>query len=336
MGYIKSIEQLWLAPKETVTCLIEPGLLPVGGLMTITGEPGQGKSFACQQGAFEIATGRRFLGLFPTIKSKVCVIEQEKRSAVSRLRYETKECQETYPDAEGMLGLYDETVIQMDTTGGRRYMRTLLHDFGCKVCFVDSYSVTLNDELDLSTQKGTIKAYREIAKELGIAFILVMHLNKRGINFDPKAGQYKEPPLRLDDMRGSKVMQYEIDTSIGIVSRKSTRLVSFLKHSFSEYPLSEKDPLEYEFCGSSAVPFQLLNKKTSAILSVIEREGACSLLSIEEKLKITRNTLRDSLNVLVGYGIVEIVMSKGQGGETYIKPRFQESLPINQLHFLPK
>ena len=78
---LKSIEQLWLSPRQKANCLIEPGLLPTGGILSIAGEPGVGKSWLVQQIVFEIASGRRILGLFPTKKTKVAHFEVEKRNS---------------------------------------------------------------------------------------------------------------------------------------------------------------------------------------------------------------------------------------------------------------
>ena len=81
------MRELWESPPEFFNCFIQPGLLPTGGLMIITGEPGIGKSWLSQQSAFELAEGRRWLGLFPTNRVKTLYLELEKRSPIARERF---------------------------------------------------------------------------------------------------------------------------------------------------------------------------------------------------------------------------------------------------------
>ena len=304
---IKSIEELWLSPPEDVNCVIEPGLLPTGGIMVVIGEPGIGKSFLVQQMAFEIATGRRLIGIFPCKRKKVAYFELEKRSPISRRRFKDEEWQKEYPGATYSLGFYDDTIPRLDTDKGAKLFKDAVEDFGCKVVIVDSFSVTLEDEIELSSQKRTILKYREIAKDLKLSFILIQHLVKRGIVYDPKTSQYKEPPLRLDDMRGSKYMEYEVDTVMGLVHGKSKgiRQLGFLKHSFSPIQLSEEQPLLVTFTGSKAVPFNPLDTNMPRILSVIDKEGPLKFAELESRAGISRPTFLRAKDTLISLGLVE-------------------------------
>ena len=230
---VKFMWEVWSSPKEYFNCFIGPGLLPTGGILVICGEPGIGKSFLAQQTAFELACGRRWMKLFPARESTVVFLELEKRSPISRARFRRDDWQAEYPEAMINLAYYDDDIPQLDTDIGVNKLEKIITDSNAKIIIVDSFTTTLLDETDTVNIKRAVINYRKLAKNHGISFILVQHLIKRPTTYDQKQGKWKEPPLRLNDIKGSKYLQYEVDTVLGMaVSKGREREIGFLKHSF--------------------------------------------------------------------------------------------------------
>ena len=72
---------------DDVEWLID-GILPKGGVLLVTGEPGGGKSWMLQELALAFTTGRPWLGHFPTTKADVLVIDEENALRLLKKRLE--------------------------------------------------------------------------------------------------------------------------------------------------------------------------------------------------------------------------------------------------------
>ena len=308
---VKFMREIWDSDKEHINCFVNPGLLPTGGIMLICGEPGIGKSFLGQQIAFELSCGRRLLGLFPTRQVTTIFLELEKRSPIARARFRREDWQKEYPDAALTLGYYDDDIPQLDTPAGLIKLEELLVK-NVKVIVVDSFTTTVLDESDTIHIKKAVANYRGLAKKHNISFVLIQHLVKRPTAYDPKQGKWKEPPLRLNDIRGSKYLQYEVDTAIGVaVSKSQEREVGFLKHSFCPYQLSEQPPLTFKYKPDTTHPFSFSLHKSKEMLDYLEC-GSASYSDLESFLQLSRPTLRGIVDTLEGIGIVRKNFSKGK------------------------
>jgi len=314
------MSEFWNQKPEVVSCLIEPAILPTSGIMVVTGEPGVGKSFLTQEMAFELACGKRLLGLFPTKAVKVACLELEKRTPIARKRFRHPGLLLEYPESKYNLGYCDEEVPQVDTEFGANMLKEALKNFEARVAIIDSYTLTLADEIELSNQKRAIRNYRAIAKELNLSFIIIQHLVKRGTVFDYKRGEFRAPPLQLDDLRGSKTLEYEVDTVVGLVHSKirGIRELAFLKSSYSPFPLSEEAPISLCFDGSEPKPFSPSSDVVS-IINKVDRNPVVFVEELEKELGKTRPTILRILERLKGFGLIDIIEGKGRGSRTFIK-----------------
>jgi len=328
MTYAKSMEQLWLENKKKISYTIY-GLLTPGGLLVITGEPGVGKSWLAQQIGFEIACGFRILGLFTSIMCKVIYFELEQMSQVAEERFQGDAWKAKYGEkGKGNMGLYNESRIKFDNQKSVNEFKRVVTDFGgANVVIMDSYSVTLNDETELKQQKNAITNYREVAKEMGMGIILIQHLVKRGQAYNSKAGRFVQPPLRLDDIRGSKFLQHEVDTAIGLTQpRKGIRELGFLKHRFSRVDLSEP-PLELRWNPDSASPLWPIEYRLPVIMKILDERTSISFSELEtilpnkenhETTGISRPTLRKDIDRLKDLGLVYIDEGGGKSNESVV------------------
>ena len=327
--YIKSMEQMWLEPREVVNCIIEPGLLPTGGLMVITGEPGVGKSWLAQQIGFEIACGYRVLGLFGTKRNKVVYFELEMRSPIARERFRGNRWADKYPGAAQMMGHYDDTVISMESKIHTGYFQEALEEFGAKVAIIDSYSVTLDDEIDLKRQKTTIANYRSVAKELKMGIIMIQHLVKRGQVYDNKTKEWSQPPLALDDIRGSKFLQHEVDSALGLTQAriKGVRELGFLKHRFTPVELSSEPSISLRWNPSSGSPLWPLEFRLAAIMKILDEEEFITVAELEKVLTrhddqtskgVSRPTVLKAIERLRDLGLIQVIEGGGKGNETWV------------------
>jgi len=327
MEYAKSMEQMWLEEEEEINCFIH-GLLPTGGLMVLTGEPGVGKSWLAQQIGFELACGFRILGLFTAIMCKVIYFELEMQSPIARKRFRLPQWKEKYSNGRQNMAHYDNAVIQFDNQRSIDNFKNIVNNFDANVVIIDSYSMTLDDERDLKIQKRTIANYREVAKEMRIGIIFIQHLIKRPRAYDNKGKEWSRPPLALDDIRGSKFLHHEVDTGIGLTQpRKDVRELGFLKHRFSEVELSAEPPLELRWNPTSGSPLLPIEYRLPVIMKILDERTSISFSELEtilpnkenqETTGITRPTLRKDIDRLKDLGLVYIDEGGGKSNESVV------------------
>ena len=340
-GHIKTYEELRLSPKSNVEYIIDPGLLTTGGIMLLAGDPGAGKSWMAQQVGFELACGKKVLGLFPAMRCKVAYFELEKRNTIAQERFDNDEWAAAYPElgnpnspkyAPNMLGYYNEP-ISIDTDSGYKWLYETIENYGPKVAIIDSYSVTLGNELELKEQKTAIKSYRKLANELQIGLILVCHINKVQ-KVASKEGTWNKAPLSIDDLRGSKILVYEVDTVIGVNGLGKKKDIHFLKHSFCKYNLDEQSPYKMKFDAGTPMPFKI--NEPSMIYEVLDilnhsPNESCSLKQIEDIVDISRPTLIKIADKLELSGIAVLSTKSGTGSTLTLK---KKKNPLTEMFIL--
>lgn len=296
-------------------CLIEPGLLPSGGIMTVIGEPGVGKSKLVQQMCFEIANGERVLGLFPAKEGKVAYFEFEKRSDMAKARFWDDGWWARYPKAPSTnLAYYDERVLKFDNPADVVEMTRLLKDFDAKLFVVDSFATAILDDVELGRLRLAVERCREMVKEVKMSAILIQHIVKRGVEFNKQTGEYVSPPLRMDDMKGSKHLEYEVDTIMGVTkSRKGWRNIAILKHSHTPIQYSELEPIRFQACFGDPIPFKT---QAAEVMHALDSGGSIDSLTLQQQLKISRPTLNNILDRLEELGLTETIHTGGGGGGT--------------------
>ena len=320
---VKSLWDMWQEEEEVVIDLIKPGLLHTGGLMVITGEPGSGKSWLVQQMAFELATGRRFLGLFPVQKSVVCIIETEKQSPVARARWMDPKWRQEYGDEAGAnIGYYDDDIPNLANPSGRRIIESMIKQWQPDIFIVDSFANTTFDERELDKMKSTILNYRGLARDYEIPFAMIQHLNKRAKAFSGKQDGFVESVITMNDLRGSKYLQYEVDTVIAMTkdpSSPSVKNIGFLKHSFCPIQLQDMAPLKFKFMPHTVKPFQH-DERYPEILNLMD-QGMNTYSALEEALHMSRPTLRKIIAGMTELGLIKpIEGGKGAHDVTQIIP----------------
>jgi archaellum biogenesis ATPase FlaH len=319
----RTIEELRALPRKKIDYQIGPGILPEGGIMVVVGDPGIGKTHMMQQLGFEIASGRRALGLFPTKRAKVCYFELEMRSDISKAGFQNDKWANEYPDALKSFIHYDERTLDITSEQGKHIVvNGAIHYAKSKVLIMDSFGVTIDDELALDAMKRGINAYRDIAAEHHVSFIIVHHLNKRQQAHDGR-GNFFQAPITIDSMRGSKYLQYEAETILALTRNNSNIKLTFLKHRFSKIQFMELPELEFTWQGDSAIP---LNSEYRKIMEILDLSGGSLELSTLEFMlarSACKHRRRDdlilALRTLQSYGLLQYLEGGGRGNPSIIK-----------------
>lgn len=302
-------------------CYIKPGILPVGGIITLMGEPGVGKSRMLQQILFEIASGRRVLGLFPATEAKVLYMEYEKRSEIARGRFYEDAWWQYYPKAIDNIHYYDEKVLRLDRREDVNLIRQAAIDMDAQVIAIDSFATAIMDDVKIDVVRESIGNWRDMIKESKMCAIFIQHIVKKGDEFDRRSGEFKKAPLKMDDMKGSKFLSYEVDAMFGLTKGEAGRRnFSVLKHSHSPIQYSEQADMSFEADLGSCVPFK---NNGQEILRIIDSAGGTTdLATIESMLKIgSRHTTLGIITRLSQLGFVEVLQSQGHS-RTIVKAKY--------------
>ena len=320
---VKNVLDLWNEPPEKVNCIVNPGFLPTSGVGALTGEPGVGKSFAILQGGFEIASGRRLFGLFPTTKCIVCYLETERQNPIARSRVKNLRNRREYADIEDRFFYWDDEQLNLDTVQGKNKLEEIVVACGAKLIIIDSLSTTLDDQNHRAATSKPLRHLKELSIKHGVAFFIIHHVKKRGIFFSQKSGTFVQPPLMLDDLTGAKKMLHGIDFAMGILKKgPGTREIVILKSNFAPEYISDMSPMEYKFTGSMPIPYIPSGKHAqfANILDYLDLAGDTGMTDLEGFTKISRPTLISHVKELTMMGLVEVSQGGGRGVQTLIKP----------------
>lgn len=314
----------WWELKEEVSnleinCIIEPGLLQTGGLLSIVGKPGAGKSFLSQQIAYEVASGRRVLGLFPAVRCKVLYCETEERGQQSKIRLVRDDWEREY---KGALDNLEFITHYFDLTSSPMLMeleRNIVEG-KFKLIILDSFTTTIGDPNEERWMRDIIMALRQLCTKLGIGFILIHHLRKPQQAFSFKSNVFKEAPITLEEIRGVYTQQYMVDTAIALEKTKESlgkRYIAFLKHSYCPILYDELIPLEYTFQGSEPVPY---SNDGMELMKALDR-GMSKMIELKAALNLQRHdSIISRIKRLEELGLVEYipgVQGRGKGAEIH-------------------
>lgn len=294
-----------------INCIIEPGLLQTGGLLSIAGRPGVGKSFLAQQVGYELASNRRALGLFPAIWCRILYCETEERGQQSKIRLVRDDWEREY---KGALDNLEFIVHYFDLTSSSVMdeLEKNITEGKFKLIILDSFTTTIGDPNAERWMKDIIMALRQICTKLGVGFILIHHLRKPQQAFSFKSNEFREARITLEEIRGVYTQQYMVDTAIAVEKIKESpgrRYITFLKHSYCPILYDELPALEYIFDGSSPIPYSNVGMKFMRALDC----GITRMPELKSALNITRNdTIEAIAEKLQNLGLISCIPG-GQG-----------------------
>lgn len=172
------------------------GVFAKNSISFFAGLPESGKTWALMDLAIEVATGGKWLGLFPVKKSKVLFIDQE------RARPETKRRFESLFKAKGLgsgdlslLRIKRGSSIKIDMDASYNAFSKLIEQREPELIIIDSlatfHAKESNNAMEIQSVMEKLKTLRDKFKT---AFLFVHHLNKNEFQH-AKEGQ--EPDIGL-------------------------------------------------------------------------------------------------------------------------------------------
>jgi hypothetical protein len=161
------------------------GLLRVGETMNVIAAPKIGKSWLTQGLAYAVATGSRWLGIYPTVQGRVLLIDNElhRETSAHRLR--------TLAEALHLPHLEDVPVDVINLRGRLMDLYSLgsglkqIPHGTYKLVIVDAFYRTLPAATDENSNAAMAGLYNHLdayAEALGAAFVVIHHASKGAQN----------------------------------------------------------------------------------------------------------------------------------------------------------
>jgi KaiC/GvpD/RAD55 family RecA-like ATPase len=158
-----------------------PGLIAKKSIGFVAGLPETCKTWLTMDLAIELARGGSWVGLFPTTRSKVMFIDQERFAGETRRRFKAlfKSKNIDYRDLEGQLVVQCGTTTRIDLDNSFDSLRRVLSDVRPDIIIVDSFVTFHNKE---ENNRGDIQVVLErikaIRNEFGCTICFIDHENK--------------------------------------------------------------------------------------------------------------------------------------------------------------
>ena len=315
----RTIDELRSTIPEKIEYIVNPHLLSGGDLMLLQGDTDTGKTWLCQQIAFEISSGRRLLGLFPVQRSRVIYLDLEERGPELVKRFMREDWAKEYPEVSGDWLIYhNESEIMIDSKVGLDALTQMIFKYNPRVIIMDSFAVAQTNESDQVCLKKAMKGIKTLARKYKVAFIMVQHAIKPITAYDQKKSSFVQTRMTLDRSRGTSFLGYSIDSGIALEKDgQYNRKISFTKHSFSKIPFKDLESFKFEHDPDKPIPYY---SKYRDVMNLVDI-GVNTLSKLENILGIgSRHTTLDMIDELVKYQLLSKIVGRGRGNETIIEP----------------
>ncbi len=136
--------------------------------------------------ARSVASGRAFLGHFPTVQAPVLVVDQESHLAKLQERLRMLDRADPLP-RDTPLDLVVTAGLYLDDAAGHAQLDAWLRQYQPAVVFLDSFTRFHRAEENSSGGMADVHAsLRQLGQAHGTAFVLLDHTRKRGLNNEPE------------------------------------------------------------------------------------------------------------------------------------------------------
>lgn len=286
------------------------GLIPMEGMVAVSGDPGSYKTWLLLDMALAVAKGEKFLGQFETNQCGVMIVDEENPARLLQQRLKRMPITE------------DDLPIQILSLSGfqltNENARFLLHEAGrleIGLIIFDSL-VRIHDAEENDAKKmAEVFARMKLFIQNGISVIFIHH-NRKQTSYGNSA----------QAMRGSSDILASVDSHIGIKHDEETGIVRMeqTKSRFDKKvrPIEilvehGKGSTEFKFLGECAGQKRetKVDKAAEAIIEVLlEKDRPLNQTQIVGELteckKIGRNNVIKALEKLIQEGILN--MTKGE------------------------
>lgn len=286
------------------------GLLPEEGMMAVSGDPGSYKTWIMMDMAIAVASGKDFLGRFPTQQGAVMLVDEENPQRLLQERFKRMEIAE-----EGL------PIYILSLSGFRlneENVRSLLHEvqrLEIKMIIFDSlvriHDAEENDAKKMAEVFAKLKKF--VAAGISIVFI---HHNRKQLG----GGMAQA-------MRGSSDILASVDSHVAVRLDHETGII-LLEQTKSRFD-RRIHPVEVQVIHSGGkTTFNLIGeyegkgrgtKKDKAIELVVEallesEQGYLSqnqIVEVGKKSGIGRNTILEAIKDLIKSSDIDATMGKG-------------------------
>jgi hypothetical protein len=178
----------------------------------IFGPPKSGKTIACENLGFNIASGvGSFLGTAIDVEpQKVLFLSLEEhwrlRTKRNKMQVDALKRRIQIPFEGNYLTSNDEFPRYLLSGNEWKILEDTIIQSGCKIVFIDSLTRMIKGQIeDSQTASDVSKKLRDMAYRLGVCMIIIHHTRKQnGL------------PISIDSLAGSRVLAQEADFMIGI------------------------------------------------------------------------------------------------------------------------
>lgn len=295
------------------------GLIPQNAITCLSGNPGSGKTWILLEIALAVANGRKFLNRFETEKTKVLIVDEERRFYETQRRLKKLLEPRTKDVFVSCLG-----GIKIDSKETRRKLIHFCLAKDIKFIIFDSLrAVNSEDENNSKEAQGIIDAFKEFTSK-GIS-VLTTHHNRKE-NF-----LASKDPTQL--FRGSTALLAGLTSLISIdkadnYGKRVELTISHAKMNEGEtqppfqvaLQENEEEKITWEFIREIEMEYSKIERAKEFILTILEGEEGKYQVEILNTLKtqgFAERTLRRGIEELEKDEKIRHSKKPGEGNKKF-------------------
>lgn len=314
---IYSLDSLLAQDFPKIEWIVEH-LIPVQGLVALSGVPGSYKSFITQHLALCVASGKQLFGKYSTKQGKVLIIDKENQRRLIQQRFKLLDAQ-NYLD----ISFLDRDFYVEDA----QLVKNV-----CDIIRTQSISLVIIDSLiriykgkneNSSNDMAIVTRELKSLQDAGAAVLFTHHHRKQS---------FLQKNTSSESMRGSSDILASVDCHLAVdkleeeikITQSKLRQEMALK-PFKIKLTSSVDHCEFSFCGEVAEEKEKIDQARTDILTALE-EGEASRTSLIDRFQgLYGSKTIDA--ALKSFTTEEATVRIGEHGRKYYSKAGNESTP---------
>jgi RecA-family ATPase len=295
------------------------GLIPVEGMVAVSGDPGSYKTWLMMEMALSVASGKNFLGKFPTKQGGVIIVDEENPARLLQKRFKRM----SLPEEELPISILPLSGFQLTDEN----VPFLLHEAkrqGTKLIIFDSlvriHSADENDAKKMAEVFSKIKRF--IQANISVAFI---HHNRKQTALGNSAQAMRGSSDILASVDSHLAIKYDNDTNIIVLEQTKSRFDKRLPSIEIQVEHTEEKTV-FQYLGEQKGKKEVKSEKAMDIIlnalndshEGINQAKIVELVQEEDK-KIGRHNILNALKDLNEADLIQIKKGERNSNLYFLK-----------------
>lgn len=278
--------------------------------MMIVGDPEAGKTWLSLQLAYDIASGKNWLGYFPTQQARVLHLALEDWEKLAAPRW--SKLKKLYIGARDYIYVASQPGLKLDTSKGKAELVRIITEYHIEVIIIDTWRAAISGDENASATSDNFyfciaEALNEVENPPPLATVVNHHKSKPFLYYDKGVGRMVEYDKQMHAQRGSLDLEAKQDTIVELVRGSDEEdFKATLKFTKTKQCRVRLGRLNLKFNSSEGRFYVAGGTTAMSILELLKISKKTTIAELMGKLNKSRPTIDSAIDFLTSAGLVKV------------------------------